>query len=93
MRKRKCLYDKYKRSKNHSDFNKYKQARNEVTLQIRKAKNKEIDKLTNKLRDPNICQKDWWKILETSIKPNQESVLPTLKSNGIIYCDGHSING
>ena len=41
-----------------SDFNNYKQIRNEVTFQIRKAKNEEIDKLKNKLTDPNICQKD-----------------------------------
>ena len=61
MRKRKRLHDKYKRSKNQSDFNEYKQVRNEVTFQIRKAKNEKIDKLTNKLKDLNICQKDWWK--------------------------------
>ena len=57
MRKRRRLYDKYKRSKNQLDFNKYKQVRNEVTFQIRKAKNEEIDKLTNKLKDPIICKK------------------------------------
>ena len=58
MRKRKRLYDKYKRSKNQSDFDKYKQVRNEVKFQVRKAKNEEIDKLSNKLKDPNIRQKD-----------------------------------
>ena len=63
MRKRKRLYDKYKRSKNQPDFNTYKQVRNEVTFQICKAKNEETDKLTNILKEPNICQKDWWKRL------------------------------
>ena len=55
MRKRKQLYDKYKRSRNQTDFNNYKQVRNDVTFQIRKAKNKDLDKLKNKLKDPNIC--------------------------------------
>ena len=45
MRKRKRCYDKYNRTKNQSDFDKYKQVRNQVTSLIRKAKNKEIDKL------------------------------------------------
>ena len=87
MRKRKRLYDKYKRSKNQSDFNKYKQVRTEVTFAIRKAKSEEIDKLSNKLKDPNIRQKDWWKTLKSFIKPDQESALPPLKCNDIIYSD------
>ena len=86
MRKRKRLYDKYKRSKNQTDFNNYKQVRNDVTFQIRKAKNEELDKLKNKLKDPNICQKDWWKTLKYFIKPDQDSSIPPLKSNDIIYC-------
>ena len=50
-----------KDQKKQSDFNNYKQVRNEVTFQIRKAKNEEIHKLKIKLKGPNICQKDWWK--------------------------------
>ena len=57
--------------------------RNEVTFAIRKAKSEEIDKLSNKLKDPSIRQKDWWKTLKSFIKPDQESVLPPLKSNAI----------
>ena len=59
MRKRKRLYDKYKRSKNQTDFNNYKQVRNDVTFQIRKAETEELNKLKNKLKDPNICQNNW----------------------------------
>ena len=76
-----------KDKKNQSDFNNYKQVRNEVTFQIRKAKNEEIDKLKNKLKDPNKCQIDWWKTLKNFIKPDQVSSIPPLKSNGTIYCD------
>ena len=61
--------------------------RNDVTFAIRQAKSKEIDKLSNKLKDPNIRQKDWWKTLKSFIKPDQESVLPPLKCNVIIYSD------
>ena len=90
MRKRKRLYDKYKRSRNQTGFNNYKQVRNDVTFQIHKAKNKELDKLKNKLKGPNICQKDWWKTLKYSIKPDQGFFSPPLKSNDIIYCkDAH----
>ena len=80
------LYDKYKRSKNQIDFNNYKQVRNDVPFQIRKAKYEEIDKLKNELKDPNICQNDWWKNLKYFIKPNQDSCIQPLKSNDIIYC-------
>ena len=80
MRKRKRLYDKYKRSKIQADFNNCKQVINGVSFQIRKAKNEELDKMKNKLKDPIICQKDRWKILKYFINPNQDSSIPPLKS-------------
>ena len=64
-----------KDKKKQSDFNNYKQVRNEVTFQIRKAKNEEIDKLKNKFKDPNICQKGWWKPLKTFIKSDHKYLL------------------
>ena len=75
-----------KDKKNQTDFNNYKQVRNDVTFQIRKAKNEELDKLKNKFKDPNICQKDWWKTLKYFIKPDQDSSIPPLKSIDVIYC-------
>ncbi|MCG8047067.1 MAG: reverse transcriptase domain-containing protein, partial [Candidatus Thiodiazotropha endolucinida] len=87
MRKRKRLYDKYKRTKQEQDFNKYKQVRNQVTAFIRKAKNDELNKLKNKLKDPNINQKDWWKTLKNFIKPEQQSSTPPLKADNIIISD------
>ena len=38
MRKRKRLYDKYERTKNASDLQKFKQYRNKITGEIRKSK-------------------------------------------------------
>ena len=87
MRKRKRYYDQYKRTKNQSDFNNYKHIRNQVTSLIRKAKQQEIDNLKDKLKNPNIDQKDWWKTLKTFIKSDQTFSIPPLKSNDTIICD------
>ena len=48
MRKRKRLYDKYKRSKNITDFEIYKNIRNKVTFEIRKSKKCQVEKLSAK---------------------------------------------
>ena len=64
MRKRKRLYDKYKRTNSIHDFESYKQTRNKVTAAIRKAKAHETEKLTQKLRFDNINSKNWWKTLK-----------------------------
>ena len=61
IRKRKRLYDKYKISKNITDFEIYKNIRNKVTLEIRKSKKNQLDKLSEKLKSNDLNQKDWWK--------------------------------
>lgn len=87
MRKRKRLYDKYKSSKNQSDFDNYKRVRNEVTKEIRNSKKAEIDKLSDKLKSNNLGQNDWWKTLKYFIKPEQSSAIPPLNKNGSIFSD------
>ena len=64
MRKRKRLYDKYKRSRNITDFEIYKNIFNKVTFEIRKSKKCQIEKLSEKLKSNEIDQKDWWKTLK-----------------------------
>ena len=54
MRKRKRLYDKYKRSKHITDFGIYKNIRNKVTFEIRKSKKCQIEKLSEKLKSNEI---------------------------------------
>ena len=87
MRKRKRLYDKYKRTKSSTDFESYKQTRNKVTAAIRMAKVLETDKLAQKLRNDNINSKDWWKTLKHFIKPGQTSAIPPLNNDDVIYSD------
>ena len=57
MRKRKRLYDKYKRSKDNADFENYKNVRNKVMYEIRKSKIYQIQTLTEKLEQKNLNQK------------------------------------
>ena len=64
MRKRKCLYDKDKRSNNIVDFENFKQIRNRVTNEIRKSKHKQTDNLAQKLANNTSEPKDWWKTLK-----------------------------
>ena len=88
MRKRKRLYDKYKKSKSIIDFNNYKNIRNQVTCEIRKSKKAEITNLAEKLENPNTGQKDWWNTLKRFIKPDQKSTIPPLYVDDAVYSDG-----
>ena len=58
-RKRKRLFDKYKRTNNLNDFERYKQVRNKVTGEIRKSKKIQLDKLSDKLKNSSTGPKDW----------------------------------
>ena len=78
MRKRKRLFDKYKKSKSLLDFENYKHVRNKITNEIRKSKKTEVDNLAKKLEDNNISPKDWWKTLKYYIKPDKPSSFPHL---------------
>ena len=66
MRKRKRLYDKYKRTNNDNDHTTYKTFRNKVTDEIRiiikKLMNQE---LANKLLSNDLRPKDYWKTFKT----------------------------
>ena len=58
IRKRKRLYKKYKRSKCPADFENYNHLRNKIIAEIRKSKQLEIDKLSEKLRNNDITSKE-----------------------------------
>ena len=87
LRKKKRLYDNYKKSNNINHFETYKRFRNLVTKEIRKSKKVVIDKLTEKLENPNTGPKDWWKTLKQFIKPDQTNIIPPLNKDGLIYSD------
>ena len=85
MRKRKRLYDKYKRSKSITDFEIYKNIRNKITFEIRKSKKCQIEKLSEKLKSNEIDQNDWWKTLKSFITSGQPSTFPPLCKDDIVY--------
>ncbi|MCG8113323.1 MAG: reverse transcriptase family protein, partial [Candidatus Thiodiazotropha taylori] len=87
LRKKKRLYDKYKKSNNPTDWESYKRYRNHVTTEIRKSKQLQIDKLSERLTCSETRPKDWWKTLKQFIKPNQRNTIPPLNKNGTIYSD------
>ena len=66
MRKRIRLY---KKCRNISNYDNFKQARNEVTRNLRKAKKDYTDSLVNKLNTSNLSSQDCWKMLKFFIKP------------------------
>ncbi|MCG8116730.1 MAG: reverse transcriptase domain-containing protein, partial [Candidatus Thiodiazotropha endolucinida] len=85
IRKRKRLYDKFKKSNRVVDFENYKQLRNKIIGEIRKSKKLQIEKLADKLRNEDVKQKDWWKTLKQFIKTDQSSTLPPLYKDDNIY--------
>ena len=87
MRKRKRLYDKYKRTKTVTDFENYKRYRNQVTNAVRKSKKIQTDKIAEKLNSNELGPKDWWKTLKQFIKSCSNSVIPPLSKEDIIYSE------
>ena len=87
IRKRKRIFDKFKRTNSDNDINKYKSYRNKVTNEIRKSKTLQIEKLSDKLRNKTNGPKDWCKTLKIFIKPLQTSSIPPLIVDGHIYSD------
>ena len=87
MRKRKRYFDKYKRTNNSADFERYKQIRNLVTSEVRKSRQLQTDKLANDLKTTPTGQKNWWKTLKGFIKPSQNSSIPPLQLNVQVFSD------
>ena len=87
IRKRKRSYNKFKGSKSHSDFKKYKQIRNKTTTEIRKSKQLETDKLAAKLRNNDVGPRDWWKTLKHFIKPEKSASLPPLYNDDTVFTE------
>ena len=87
IRKRKRFYLKYKKTKANSDYDVYKKFRNHVNNEIKKSKQAENDKLSDKLKSNNLGPKDWWKTLKSFIKPSQSSNMPPLINQGEVTSD------
>lgn len=78
MRKRKCYYDKFKRTGNSNYFKRYKEVRNRVISEIRKSRKMQMDKLADNLKSDSLGPRDWWRTLKRFIKPSQTDSVPPL---------------
>ena len=88
IRKRKRTYDTAKQTNNQTDWNTYKQLRNQALQSIRTARTQHTDNLANKLKDPNITSTDFWKVLKQfSNKSNTTHSIPPLKQNDTYITD------
>lgn len=77
------LFRKYKRNHSRDTYNRFKQARNDVTNLIRKSKQNHIASLANKLKTTNLSVQDYWKTLKAFIKPSNTSTIPPLLNDNV----------
>ena len=87
IRKRNRLYKKYKKHRTIPNYDKFKQARNEVTSNLRKAKKDYTDSLTNKLKTSSLSSRDYWKTLKSFIKPSNSVTTPPLLHENTYVAD------
>ena len=78
MRQRNRLYKRYKKQKTSALFDEFKQLRNKVTSNLRKAKQEYIRSLANKLKTSNLSLQDYWRTQKSFIQPSQTSTIPPL---------------
>ena len=83
MRQRDRLYHKAKTKNNDTHWLNFKNKRNQVVQMVRDAKKSYINKLQNKLADPNLSSKHWYKIANDITKmKNKSNPPPPLIQNG-----------
>ena len=87
IRKRNRLYKKYKQDRTIPNYDKFKQARNEVTSNLRKAKKDYTDSLANKLKTSSLSSRDYWKTLKSFIKPSNSVTIPPLLHENTYVAD------
>ena len=87
IRKRNRLYKKYKKDRTILNYDEFKQARNEVTSNLRKAKKDYTDSLANKLKTSSLSSRDYWKTLKSFIKPSNSVTIPPLLHENTYVAD------
>ena len=87
IRKRNRLYKKYKKDRTILNYDKFKQARNEVTSNLQKAKKDYTDSLANKLKTSSLSSRDYWKTLKSFIKPSNSVTIPPLLHENTYVAD------
>ena len=78
------VYRRYvKRGRKPEDWTHVKQVKNDATKMITDAKNKYYSRLDEKLCDPNVGIKTYWKALHKIINKNQVMNIPPILLNGV----------
>ena len=72
---------------NNPNWDIYRRFRNHVTSELRKSKQNQIDKQSDKLVNSETGQKDWWKTLKGFIKLDLTNSIPPLSKDDKIYSD------
>ena len=80
---RRKLHKQAKHTNTESDWDKFRQARNQVTKEIRIAKHNHHNKLIEQINASNTTAKQWFKLAKRLTNKNNETHLPTLIDNGI----------
>ena len=78
IRVRKRAYRKAKQTNSSFHWNRFRQSRNKIILDIRAAKQSYLESLAKKLTSKTLFSKDWWKTLKTFIKPHTTILCPHL---------------
>lgn len=76
------MHKKAKSLNNETAWVTFRQFRNEVTKQIRKAKSEYQNKLIDKMKSSNTNTKTWFKLAKQINNKQKHSTIPTLLHNG-----------
>ena len=87
IRKRNKIHQLAKRTNTPENWKLFREARNHVTLLIRKAKLNYFNKLATNLHQGNLTAKQWWKVAKQFLRQNSETNISLLIENNKQYCD------
>ena len=90
IKRKHCVYRGYvKRRRKPKDWTRVKQVKDDGTKMITDARNKYYSRLGEKLCDPNVGIKTYWKTLRKIINKKQVMNIPLILSNGVFITNFH----
>ena len=75
----------YSKINNPDNWQRFRNARNKVTSEIRNAKVNYFKKLATNLHQGNLSARQWWKVAKQFLKNSNDSEIPLLIHNNIQY--------
>jgi hypothetical protein len=83
LRERDRLHKRQKLTKNDIHKKLYKNKRREATDACRQAKTDYYDKMTDRLHDPTLSSKNYWKLIKSAMGNKQSMGIPTMMENDV----------